>query len=298
MAGREKAGRDVAVIGLGNWGSSLAAGLAAAGIPLREIVTRRRMAAKPLVRWSEALLDAGILWLCVPDAAIGDVTAKIVRQRGNLAGQIVVHSSGALTVDALAAARGAGARVASVHPAMTFPTRDVVGLTGVFFGVETEEMSTRRALHSLVRRLGGRPFDLRSEEKAMYHAAGTLASPLLVSALTVAMEAARLAGLDGRTARLWVRSLSEPTLRNVFTRGPRKSFSGPFARGDVGTIRLHLQTLEAHPILADVYRSLALHAIEALPVRNRAALEQAIGEGRGERRSSQRTQKAQRPARA
>jgi predicted short-subunit dehydrogenase-like oxidoreductase (DUF2520 family) len=301
MAGREMSAwsRGVAVVGLGNWGTSLAAGLTAAGIPLREVVVRgRKPKGYPAVRWKDAALDAQVLWLCVPDAAIAEAAEEIARRRGNLAGQVVVHSSGALTVDVLEAVRDAGARVASVHPVMTFPTREVVEPAGIFFGVEAEDAGTRRTLHSLLRRLGGRPFDLTSENKAMYHAAGTLASPLLVSALTAAMEAARLAGLDRKTAKLWVQSLSERTLHNVFARGAERSFSGPFARGDAGTIRLHLQTLEAHPILADVYRSLAAHAIGALPVRNRPALEQALGERPGKGRSRQGTARAQRLARA
>ena len=43
------------------------------------------------------------------------------------------------------------------------------------------------------------------------------------------------------------------------------SFSGPIARGDIETIRLHLQSLEPHPMVAAVYRSLALYALEVLP---------------------------------
>jgi predicted short-subunit dehydrogenase-like oxidoreductase (DUF2520 family) len=276
---------DVSVIGPGNWGTSLAAALTSACIPLREVIARRRQhTAFPVVRWTGATLDARVLWLCVPDAAIAATAGQIVQRRGNLTGQIVLHSSGALTVAALDAARCAGAEVASVHPAMTFPSRDVVPLAGVFFGVEAEAAVTRKILHSLVRKLGGKPFDLRSEDKAMYHAAGTLASPLLVSALTAAMEAARLAGLDEPTARRWVQSLSEPTAHNVFFRGAQKSFSGPFARGDADTIHLHLKALAAHPILAAVYRSLAEHAVKSLPVRNAEALTEALSAEAGLKR--------------
>jgi len=284
MAGDGMAARgwDVAVIGRGNWGSSLTAALGAAKIPLREVVVRGRRVAGT-VRWKDVALEARVLWLCVPDGGIAEAAKEIVQRRSDLTGQVVVHSSGALTVDALAAARRAGAKVASVHPAMTFPTREVVGLAGVFFGIEAEEAGTRRGLHSLVRRMGGRPFNLRSEDKAMYHAAGTLASPLLVSVLTAAVATARLAGLDERTARLWVQSLAEPTFRNVFVRGAAGSFSGPFARGDADTIRLHLQSLHPHPILAALYRSLAEHAVETLPVRNRAALENVLKTGRKRR---------------
>jgi predicted short-subunit dehydrogenase-like oxidoreductase (DUF2520 family) len=284
MAGSSAAVRklEVSLIGLGNWGTSLAAALPTAGIPLREVVVRRRRRSQlPLVVWKGAALDAPLLWLCVPDGAVAAAAEEIAHRRLDLSGQIVVHSSGALTISALDGARRAGAQVASVHPAMTFPSRAAVPLDGVFFGIEAEDAATRKLLHSLVRRLRGRPFDLRSEDKAMYHAAGTFASPLLVAAVAAAMETARLAGLDERTARRWVQSLAEPTTRNVFVRGADKSFSGPFARGDVQTIRLHLKALDAHPILAVVYRSLAASAVSSLPVRNAEALAAAISEANG-----------------
>jgi predicted short-subunit dehydrogenase-like oxidoreductase (DUF2520 family) len=277
MAARSRKTIDISVIGLGNWGSSLVPALTSACIPLREVIVRRKQRSRlPLSTWKSAKLDAGILWLCVPDSSIVSTVQEIVSCHPDLSGQIVLHSSGALTVAALEFAKRAGARVASVHPVMTFPTRDIISLHGILFGIETEDAVTRKILYSLVRRLGGKPFDLHSENKAMYHAAGTLASPLLVSALTAAMEAARLAGLDEKTLRRWVQSLAEPTVRNVFARGPGKSFSGPFARGDAETIRLHLQALQEHPILAAVYRSLAGFALEALPVKKHETLAKTL----------------------
>jgi len=269
---------DIALIGLGNWGTSLAAALGHARIPLREVIVRRRRpsSAFPTASWKSAALDARILWLCVPDCAISETAAQIAHRRPNLCGQIIVHSSGALSVDALDPVRRAGAAVASVHPAMTFPTRTAVPLDGVLFGLEAPSPATRRTLRQIIRKLGGRPFDIASKNKAVYHAAGTLASPLLVSELHAAIETARLAGLDRRTAVQWVEALAAATSRNLFARGPSRSFSGPFARGDVHTIRLHLQALQKHPIFADVYRSLALHAVGTLPVRNAQALSEAL----------------------
>jgi len=226
-----------------------------------------------------------VIWLCVPDAEIGPVAEKLVeraqRLRGEhaLRGQIVIHSSGALSTDALEPARRAGAKIASIHPVMTFPTRRVVPLQGVMFGIEARGPSVRRELSALVLRLGGVPFAVKPEAKALYHAAGVMASPLLVSALTAATETARLAGLDEKTAVKWVRSLAEATAANVFAHGPRASFSGPFARGDAATITLHLEALAEHPILAGVYGSLAHHAVCRLPVRNRRALLKAIKSG-------------------
>jgi predicted short-subunit dehydrogenase-like oxidoreductase (DUF2520 family) len=285
---------DVAIIGLGNWGTSLAAGLAGAGIPLREVIVRRRRRSSiPTISWAHAGLDARILWLCVPDSAIAEAAAEIAKCRPDLRGQIVVHSSGALTVAALDRVRTAGANVASVHPAMTFPTRSVVALDGVLFGIETVDKSTRRVLHSVVRKLGGQPFDIDSKNKALYHAAGTLASPLLVSELTAAIDTACLAGLDRKTAIRWVETLATATAGNLFAHGPARSFSGPFARGDAHTIRLHLQALQKHPILADLYRSLAAHAVDTLPVENVQTLVEAL-----RKPIAQKTSPTRKPSRA
>ena len=261
---------DIALIGPGNWGTSLLTALRQAGFPIREIVAKRRR--RGVVTFEDAVFEARILWLCVPDGAVADVAARIVSRRceqgKTLRGQLVVHSSGALTVEALAAVRKAGAQVASVHPVMSFPTRKVVGLHGVLFGVEAQP-KIRRSLYAVIRKLGGEPFAVRSAKKALYHAAGTLASPLLVSELSAAMATARLAGLSQNEARKWVGVLAQATVRNVFERGEALSFSGPFARGDVATISLHLQALAAHPIVAEIYRSLAAHAVDVLPVERR-----------------------------
>ena len=258
---------SIAVIGPGNWGSSLIAALKAADLGPNEVLGRT---------WRRPRLDAHILWLCVPDAAIARVTQKIVAVRKNLRGQIVVHSSGALPAEVLKPAQDAGAKIAAVHPVMSFPTRSIVLLNNVMFGVEAPDAATRRTLFALIRRIGGVPFAIHPETKAVYHAAGIFASPLLVATLTAAIETAQLAGLDQATATAWVKALAEATVANVFHRGPHQSFSGPFARGDAHTIHLHLRALQQHPILADVYRSLARHAIAALPVKNRRELEQAV----------------------
>jgi predicted short-subunit dehydrogenase-like oxidoreductase (DUF2520 family) len=270
---RSRMKTDIALVGPGNWGTSLLAALSQAGFPVREVVAKKRR--RGVVAFEDATLEAQILWLCVPDGAIAEVAARIVsrrREQGKtLRGQLVVHSSGALTVEALMAARKAGARVASVHPVMSFPTRKVVGLRGVLFGVEAQP-EIRRRLYALIRKLGSEPFAVRSAKKALYHAAGTLASPLLVSELSAAMATARLAGLSQNEARKWVGALAQATVRNVFERGEALSFSGPFARGDIATITLHLQALAAHPIVAEIYRSLASHAVDVLPVERRNEL--------------------------
>ena len=101
---------SVSIIGLGNWGSSLARALTDAQVPLHEVVVRGRLSARkiglPLTNLDQARLDADVLWLCVPDKAIARVTAGLVKKVADhgFKGQIVVHSSGALSAGVLQAA--------------------------------------------------------------------------------------------------------------------------------------------------------------------------------------------------
>jgi predicted short-subunit dehydrogenase-like oxidoreductase (DUF2520 family) len=274
--------RSVSIIGLGNWGSSLAHALDTAGVSLQEVIIsseRSRVGRAswtrtlPLTTLDRAQLKADVLWICVPDAAIKRVTGRIVKRVGKrgLKGQIVVHSSGALSTLVLQAAARVGASVASVHPVMSFATRAPVSLQGVPFGVEAEP-AARRILNAIVRQVGGRPFAVEAANKALYHAVGVLSSPLLVSQLAAAHEAAALAGFTPQQAKRLIEPIVRATLDNFFLRGPGKSFSGPIARGDVQTIHLHLQALKPHPILAGVYRSLALYALETLPAAGKTKL--------------------------
>ena len=274
---------SVSIIGLGNWGSSLARALTDAQVPLHEVVVSGRRSARkavralPLVNLDQARLQADVLWLCVPDKAIARVTAQLTKRvavRG-LEGQIVIHSSGALSAGVLQQAAKVGASVGSVHPLMSFPTRTPVTLKGVSFAVEADAAS-RRVLNRLVRRIGGYPFAIKAASKALYHAVGVLSSPLLVSHLAAAHETAARAGFSPRQARRLIEPIARATLDNFFHSGPAKSFSGPIARGDVDTIRLHLQALKPHPMLASVYRSLALYALEALPSPGTRALRASL----------------------
>lgn len=298
---------SVAVIGLGNWGTALAYALAGMaprlGFSLREVVVQNLAQAKThlqasprggaprlrLTDWATAQLDAEFLWLCVPDDAIASVCAQLVARRkaqaGSvgaqtrlLAGQVVLHASGACESSLLAEAQRAGAQIASVHPVMSFPSREPVSLAGMLYGVETRSKACRHKLDALLGALGGEPFAVVSGRKPLYHAAGTMASPLLLSALSAATEAAQRAGLSRKQAEQVVGRLATATLHNAQSKGVAASLSGPLARGDAGTVGLHLQALAEHPPLAGVYRALTSYALGALPVRRASQIAAGLRE--------------------
>jgi predicted short-subunit dehydrogenase-like oxidoreductase (DUF2520 family) len=260
----------IAVIGLGNWGTSLAAALGASGLLAERVHVWHSK--------SRSKLDARVLWLCVPDTAIAQIAKWLVARRGDLSGQVVIHSSGALDRSVLEAAERAGAVTGSVHPMMSFPTRRIVPLKGVRFAVETADAITRKELFALVKSLGGTPFRLDGEGKAMYHAGAMFGSPLLVATLAAGVRALGHAGVVEKDALALLGPMAAATVANVQKKGLTQSFSGPLARGDAATIKLHRKVLAGHPLEAHVYESLARLAARDLPSMDRTGIGRALSD--------------------
>ena len=278
----------VAMVGAGSLATFLAVALDAAGFKITEIIARnspqsRRKARKLAVRVGaqavtagSAALDATLLWFCVPDREIRGAACVladrlVARAAQNVKIRFALHSSGALSSRELALLRTAGAKVASVHPLMTFVAGARPSLTGVPFAVEGDAAATRVASR-IVRQLGGESFALPASRKAAYHAWATMTSPLLLAYLVTLEEAARAAGLSRQAARRASLPIIRQTLANYSRLGPARSFSGPLVRGDAATVAKHLAALKKHPGPRDVYVALARAALRGLPVKNRDEL--------------------------
>ena len=134
----------------------------------------------------------------------------------------------------------------------------------------------RRMLFVLVRRIGGLPFAIDSASKAMYHAGAMFGSPFIVATLAAGVSAMREAGLGEREALALLGPMTAATVANVQEHGLARSFSGPLARGDAATIKLHRNALEGHPLEAHVYESLARLAARDLPSKDRCLIEKAL----------------------
>jgi predicted short-subunit dehydrogenase-like oxidoreductase (DUF2520 family) len=284
----------VAIVGAGSLATFLAVALHHAGFTITEIVTRnsprsRRhahsLAARvgaQLVTADFAVLDATLLWFCVPDREIrGAASALAVHMSAHSLShkknkvRFALHSSGALSSRELDPLRKAGVAVASVHPLMTFVAGAHPSLTGVPFAMEGDDAATRVA-RRIVRNLGGEIFSLPAARKPAYHAWATLTSPLLLAFLVMLEEAARAAGLTRHDARRKSLPIIRQTLANYSRLGPAHSFSGPLIRGDAETVAKHLAVLKKHPAARKVYVALTRAALRGLPVKNRDGLSRLL----------------------
>jgi predicted short-subunit dehydrogenase-like oxidoreductase (DUF2520 family) len=277
--------KTISFVGAGALAGGVARLLRTHGFVISEIIGRDEVVSKrkagALARavgatattLAKARLDCELLWLAVPDEAIesvaGDVAQALADGREILP-SIVLHASGALSSDVLAALARRGVETGSAHPMMTFVAGEPPSLEGVWFAVEGTPAAVRAA-RALARKLGARSFAIEPGSKALYHAFGAMLSPMLATELEAAERIGLRAGVDAKQVRRIMEPIVLRTVRNVLRGGAGKSFSGPLARGDVRTVERHLESLKGMADLG-VYRALMEYATEVLPVKRSAEM--------------------------
>ena len=274
------------LIGAGNLARTLGPALRAAGykihsVAARETASSRRRAAMlaralraKAIPLGQAGPDSGIIWICHTDDALAETARQLARKPG-WQGRIVLHSSGALSSDVLAPLRQAGAHVASLHPMMTFVPGASPKMSEVPFAVEGDRQAVVAA-RQLIKSIGAEIFPIQKRFKTLYHALGSLSSPMLVATLATAERVGRAAGLSPSQTRRIIAPILRETIKNYVERGPAAAFSGPIKRGDLNTIRRHLRELKRVPAATEVYRALAKSALMDLPSRNRKELTRLV----------------------
>jgi predicted short-subunit dehydrogenase-like oxidoreductase (DUF2520 family) len=275
--GHEDGRPRIAFIGAGRVGTALGAAFSRAGWQVAAVASRseerreRFRALVPGVRAFEdgqAVLDeAELIFLTVPDDAIAAAASELHLYSG----QALVHTSGALPAAVLAPAMAAGTSIGSFHPLVSFVDTEqaLADLRGATVALEGDE-SLLPVLAELAEAVGASPVLLPESGKAAYHAAAMLAAGGLVGLLDAIASIASAAGLDERSAVSVYAPLARQALANAERLGVDGALSGPFVRGDVGTVRSHL----------DVLRELAPGALQLYVVVARREL--AIGRRRGE----------------
>ncbi len=258
----------VGLIGPGRAGQALVRLLPASKYEIGPVLSRTFTSARRAVRImrigapaasAEDFADCPVILIAVPDDAIERVAVRLAEASFSFRGKVVLHTSGALESSVLSPLRSRGAAVGSLHPLQSFG-RHVLSLAGVHFAAEGDERAVRWA-QTLVTDWQGKLLRLKPGRKALYHAAATFASPLFTPLMQAAVVLLGRAGIGPKAAIRALKPLLLTTLEN-FTHSGRKSWTGPFARGDAGTIARHLAALQAaDPRLAEYYRCSALSAL-------------------------------------
>ena len=263
----------VSIIGAGRLGTALGTALSRIGYRIRALSCRTRLSAEesrriigegtPLTDNRAAAEGSSMVFLTVPDDTIPQVAEELASGGRDWTGVTCLHCSGLLSSLALKPLAQQGALCASLHPMQSFACKKAEpgSFSGIFMGLEGDP-SARKKARAIAESLGGRPFTLAAEDKPLYHAACSVASNLLVPLLHHAGSLLRRTGIpqDDRLEALL--PLVQGTLQNVKEFDAAGALTGPLARGDEISLRLHMEALSEFPGTLRVYREMSIAALE------------------------------------
>lgn len=270
--------RTVAIIGAGRMGGAIGRLLAQGGYIVTALVARTpdtAEKARAFIGSGEVLTDAvraalaaDIVFITTPDGSIKAVCEAVAAGGGFRKGAVVIHASGAQTIGLLDAAKQAGASRAVLHPLQSVPTMGlgVKNIPGSYFRVEAD-LEAAQTARELVKALGGIELKMPKwssdrESAALYHAGAVAASNYFVALVDLSLRFYEALGADRKEALKAVLPLIKGTLANIESAGVPGALTGPIMRGDVQTVRGHLDAMAVRtPELLPLYRELARHTV-------------------------------------
>jgi predicted short-subunit dehydrogenase-like oxidoreductase (DUF2520 family) len=255
-------------IGAGRVGTGLATGFVSAGHDVVAVASRSIASAQALAKRvsgaragapQEVADRADLVFITVPDDAIEAVVSS-VRWR---AGCACVHCSGAADLDTLKKAVADGALAGGFHPLHMFgePGESADALRGCAVALAGPGALVEK-LERLARSLGARPLRLPEGGRALYHVAANFSGAFVIALMQETIALWKKLGISEGDALAALLPLLRGTVDNVERLGAAGGLGSAVARGDVGTIRRHLDVLAKEaPDSLELYRLLSLRTV-------------------------------------
>lgn len=190
--------------------------------------------------YTEVVERSDIILIAVPDDEIINVWNELSRE--NIGGRCVIHTSGAVSSEIFFNAKELGVETASLHPMMTFPDTDTALSRMKEMSLVLEGDSARA--NKLVQRLKNKYFNVEKKFKMRYHLAGVYASNLIVPMIHRGIDNLQRCGFSEKEAKDILLPLVKKTVENIGENGVEDSITGPLQRGDLNTLRGHLNSQE------------------------------------------------------
>src|SRR5229473_989914 len=255
-------------VGAGRVGTGLATGFAHAAMDVVAIASRKIASAQKLAKRvprarvcaaQEVADRVDLVFLTVPDDAI-EAAASGIRWRP---GSACVHCSGAAELDALRKAVADGALAGGFHPLHMFGDagESPGALAGCAIALAGPDALVDRLVR-LARVLDAKPLRLPEGGRALYHAAANFSGAFVIALIQETIALWGKLGVPEAAALAALLPLLRGTVDNVERLGAAGGLGSAVARGDLGTLRRHLDALARNaPDSLELYRILSLRTI-------------------------------------
>ena len=200
-----------------------------------------------------ALLEASdVTFLAVPDREITSAAAELARLAPVGGGRLVVHLSGSAGPELLQPLAERGYVIGAIHPLQVLSGWRIP--PGTSFAIEADA-AVLPLLSRLVADLNGVEISLPAGARVPYHAAAVLAANLGMAMLAEAVDLMAAAGVDRRQALDGLSGLVRGGLEASLEAGLPEALTGPIVRGDVDTVRRHLDAIALDRDLVAAYKA-------------------------------------------
>ncbi|MEX2368109.1 MAG: Rossmann-like and DUF2520 domain-containing protein [Balneolaceae bacterium] len=241
------------IVGPGALGSALLDSLDAAGYSIESVYTRRRPDTYPIEKRFPGKFKQGLptqeselgeyLFLTPPDDVISDLAERLAAIPAiQWENRKIIHCSGALSSDSLEPLGRKGALTASYHPLQTFTqSSDRNTFRDIAVSIEGNP-ALAEELAEIAADLWSNPIRVSKQQKQALHVAAVFISNYTVALGGVADQLIKK-HLDGQDYSI-LKPLLNQTLSNMIQQDLPSALTGPVARGDLQTVRSHLEILQ------------------------------------------------------
>lgn len=249
--------RSVTIIGAGNVAYHLAKVLSEIGIQSLRVYSKHPRQTLFSDELQHLLTDAREIFenpaelviVAVNDDSIAQVVTQIVDED-----QLVVHTSGSVSIDVLKKFRRSGV----LYPLQTFSAKRKIHWKGIPFFIEAQTKNDEKLLQELAKQISGQFHHTNSEERMRMHVAAVFVSNFVNHMFVQAKDLINLQDMDF--------SVFEPligeTVDKVFEMDPEDAQTGPAVRNDQKTLQKHLDTLENFPDKQALYQMMSEYILK------------------------------------
>ncbi len=266
--------KKISFIGAGKVGTSLGYLLKAKGFNVIGIASRSIDSAQKAyefigdITYSNDIYmfveDSDIIFITTKDDAITEVIEGIDKNCDIREEQIFIHTSGSISAGVFKPLEVRGAYGLSIHPLQTIatPQEGIKNIIGSLFAVDGNEKAYEVA-KEIIDALDGEAFFIESEKKPLYHLSAVIACNYFITLMNTSVKLMKKINIDEKIATEGLIKLIKGTLNNIEKLGTEKALTGPIVRGDITTIKDHLESLKKYaPEIIELYKILGLYTTE------------------------------------
>ena len=214
---------------------------------------------------SEKILPANdhevgnMIFIAVPDDQIPSLSKQLSLIPIKWENRSIIHCSGNLPSNVCNYLADKGAKVAAMHPIQTFQRGDRLNrFLGIYVTLEGD-VKLMDDLRTIVNDMEAHPIQITPEQKRIIHIASVIASNYMVSLMHVTETLLNSAGVEEGIDIF--QPLVSQTMQNLFELGVVESLTGPISRGDLQSVKHHLERLKENSHHSEIYKLMGLEAI-------------------------------------